>query len=261
MKGMCWQAGGGNLAGRQMAASERPSKWEQAGALADKQKSGAQGLGSRKQEMFTKSRKAALPPCPGDAVLLPQDTIRESGPGRWIQVLRKSGFDSKNLSPREIPLVPSLKSFNIKIRNVCSVQIQGDLKFWAEEFVPHSEARTATEGFNVSRRTTEEIYNRSFQSDLDLKACFNNLLVMWWWANDLTSKSLSFLICVLSLKVVMSIMEGVSGLNLAGVTLSLTVETESVEPLSHQRWAKSFCSPLAVPLGIILMKSNGKHYF
>lgn len=82
MKGMCWQAGGGNLAGRQMAASERPSKWEQAGALADKQKSGAQGLGSRKQEMFTKSRKAALPPCPGDAVLLPQDTIRESGPGR-----------------------------------------------------------------------------------------------------------------------------------------------------------------------------------
>lgn len=44
-----------------MAASERPSKWEQAGALADKQKSGAQEVGSRKQEKVLEIKESCPP--------------------------------------------------------------------------------------------------------------------------------------------------------------------------------------------------------
>lgn len=44
-----------------MAASKKPSKWEWAGALADKQKSVAQELGSKKiMKKFAQSREAAL---------------------------------------------------------------------------------------------------------------------------------------------------------------------------------------------------------
>lgn len=40
-----------------MAASERLSKWSQAGALADRQNSVAQELGNKNMEMFPKGRK------------------------------------------------------------------------------------------------------------------------------------------------------------------------------------------------------------
>ena len=44
-------------AGRQMAASERLSKWSQAGALADRQNSVAKELGNKNIDMSPKGRK------------------------------------------------------------------------------------------------------------------------------------------------------------------------------------------------------------
>lgn len=62
-------------------------------------------------------------------------------------VLRNARFESKNHSPREMPLVPSFKSHHVKIRKVCGFQIKEDPKCWAEEFALNSEAMTATKGF------------------------------------------------------------------------------------------------------------------
>lgn len=67
-------------AGRQMAASERLSKWSQAGALADRQNSVAQELGNKNMEMFPKGMKRTppLPPhvCQGNRAPLCQDSVR-----------------------------------------------------------------------------------------------------------------------------------------------------------------------------------------
>lgn len=43
-----------------MAASERPSKWELTGTLADRQKSGAPELAAKHMKKFTTARKDPL---------------------------------------------------------------------------------------------------------------------------------------------------------------------------------------------------------
>lgn len=146
MRGMCWQARGGNLAGIQMAASEKPSKWEEAGALADKRKSGAQELGSKTAWKASQNQGKLPSLSRWFNPSLPRP--RQGGWSRPMNaVLRNARFESKNHSPREMPLVPSLKSHHVKIRKVCGFQIKEDPKCWAEEFALNSEAMTATKGF------------------------------------------------------------------------------------------------------------------
>ena len=122
--------GGGKVeisAERQMAASES-SKWSQAGALADRQNSVAQELGNKNMEMFPKGSKRTPHSHPTNvkviAPLSAKTLSGEPGPRRWTQFPRKAWFKHKNHSPREIPLVSTFKSHNVKIRKACGFRIK-----------------------------------------------------------------------------------------------------------------------------------------
>lgn len=103
MRGMCWQAWGGNFnrktdgsirEAQQMGANRRPGRPTEVRGTR---------VGSKTHEKVHNSKEGSSA-CQGDLGPLFWGLVGEAGPGRRMQVLRKARFKYKN--HREIPLVP-----------------------------------------------------------------------------------------------------------------------------------------------------------
>ena len=144
----------------------------------------AQELGSKNTKSFPEQEEDLPPPThQGDLAALCQGPVGEAGPQRWTQVPGKAWFKNKNHSPREIPLVSTFKSHNIKITKASGFQIKEDLKFWAKELALYSEAMAATEGFWRDQKNNITNNSRGLESDPDWNAGFSlagNVIMSKW---------------------------------------------------------------------------------
>lgn len=136
---------------------------------------------AKTRKVSQNKKRTCLPPAhQGDLAPLCQGPVGEAGPQRWTQAPRKPWFKNKNHRPREIPLVSTFKSHNIKITKVSGFQIKEDPTCWAKELALYSEAMAATEGFWRDQKNNITNNSRGLESDPDWNAGFSLAgLVMW----------------------------------------------------------------------------------